>query len=84
MNLLKISCPIEFLDIDPFDSALLKYVAVEEKTVRAVTLYSKRLTRRLQITPSKIRLSFLLGELERIGIPSKEVPLISMEKATLL
>jgi hypothetical protein len=80
-NLMKMNCPtIEFLDLDPLDTALLKNVAAEERAGRAVALYTKRLTRRLKTSPSKAHQHFLRGELDRIGAPTEqELPSTSME-----
>lgn len=84
-RLLKSHCStIEFLDIDPLDTALLKNVAAEEKAARAVSLYTKRLTRRLQTTPSKSHQRFLRDELDRVGAHlDKKDPATSMEQASL-
>ena len=78
---MKMSCStIEFLDLDPLDTALLKNVAAEERAGRAVALYTKRLTRRLKTSPSKAHQHFLRGELDRIGAPTEqELPSTSME-----
>lgn len=59
---------LAFVDIDPIDDTLLRNSVAENKAMEAARKYQKRLTRRLEQTPSKAHKRFLQSEIDRTNM----------------
>ena len=56
---------VQFLDIDPLSPELLRYNTASNKSLEAAKLYLRRLTKRLETTPSAAHKRFLSNEIAR-------------------